>query len=164
MNQKLLQNISEKEKAKVKQIIEYYKDEAGNLISILQAVQGHFLYMPSYVLIYLSKKLRIPAAEIYSITTFYTQFKSQPNGKNYIVCCDGTGCHVKDGPLLLNFLENELGILSGETTEDKLYSIESVACLGCCAISPVCVINGQIFGNLTIKKLKIILKKIKEES
>jgi NADH-quinone oxidoreductase subunit E len=79
------------------------------------------------------------------------------------VCCDGTACHVNGAPLLLNFVESELGIRAGETTDDKLFSIESVACLGCCAISPVCVINEEIYGDLAIKKLKRILTDLKED-
>ncbi len=163
MNQELLLQISDEEKARIKEILKFFDDEKGNLISILQKIQDVYRYLPLNVLNYISKNLSVPLSEIYSIATFYTQFKFKQIGKNSIICCDGTACHVKEGPLLLYFLENKLGVKSGETTIDKMFTIESVACLGCCAISPVCVINGQVHGNLTIKKLRKILKKIEDK-
>ena len=162
MTQEIIREINNKEKAKIKEILKMYERERGNIISILQKIQETYQYLPSNVLVYISKRLNISLSEIYSIATFYTQFKFKKMGKNSIVCCDGTACHVKTGPLLLNFVENELGIKSGQTTSDKMFSIESVACLGCCAISPVCIINGQIYGDLTLKKLRKILKNLKK--
>jgi len=162
LTQQITKEINDKEKTKIKEILKIYESERGNVISILQKIQETYQYLPSNILFYVSKMLSIPLAEIYSIATFYTQFKFKKMGKNSLICCDGTACHVKTGPLLLNFVENELGIKSGETTEDKMFSIESVACLGCCAISPVCIINGEIYGDLTLKKLKKILKNLKK--
>ena len=162
MTQQITKEINDKEKTKIKEILKIYESERGNVISILQKIQETYQYLPSNILFYVSKMLSIPLAEIYSIATFYTQFKFKKMGKNSIVCCDGTACHVKTGPILLNFVENELGIKSGETTHDKMFSIESVACLGCCAISPVCIINGQIYGDLTLKKLRKTLKNLKK--
>ncbi|MFX1479616.1 MAG: NAD(P)H-dependent oxidoreductase subunit E [Promethearchaeota archaeon] len=163
MNQEIAQKISEKEKVAILEILKNSEREKGNLISILQSIQAIYNYLPIYVLNYISEELKRPLAEIFSVATFYTQFKFQPLGKNHIICCDGTACHVKKGPLLLNWLESDLGIKSGETTENHEFSIESVACLGCCAISPVCVINGKIYGELTPKKLRKIMKKIKQK-
>ena len=162
MTQEIIREINNKEKAKIKEILKIYERERGNVISILQKIQETYQHLPFNVLVYISNRLNISLAEIYSIATFYTQFKFKKMGKNSIICCDGTACHVKTGPLLLNFVENELGIKSGETTSDKMFSIESVACLGCCAISPVCIINGQIYGDLTLKKLRKILKNLKK--
>ena len=162
LNQEIAQKISEKEKVAILEILKNSEGEKGNLISILQTIQERYNFLPMYVLSFISEELDLPLAEIYSVATFYTQFKFQPVGKNHIICCDGTACHVKKGTLLLSWLENDLGIKSGETREDHEFSLESVACLGCCAISPVCVINGKIYGELTTKKLRKILKKIKE--
>jgi len=162
LTQEIIREVNNKEKTKIKEILKIYERERGNVISILQKIQETYQYLPSNVLVYISNRLNISLAEIYSIATFYTQFKFKKMGKNSIICCDGTACHVKTGPLLLNFVENELGIKSGETTSDKMFSIESVACLGCCAISPVCIINGQIYGDLTLKKLRKILKNLKK--
>ena len=163
LSHEFVHEMSLKEEGLILEILKKYESEKGNLISILQRVQQLYRFLPSNVLNFISKELEIPLAEVYSIATFYTQFKFQSLGKNTIICCDGTSCHVKNAVLFLTFLENELGIRSGETTEDKLFSIESVSCLGCCAISPVCVINGQIYGDLTIMKLKKILKNLKED-
>lgn len=159
-NQEVLQEVSINEKNEIDSILKSYKYEKENIISILQEIQERFGYLPSNFITYLSNQLKISAAEIFSIATFYSQFTFQKRGKYVIVCCDGTACHVKGGPLILNFIENKLGIKSGETTEDLIFSIESVACLGCCAISPVCVINGQIHGDLTLKKMNNILQKL----
>jgi NADH-quinone oxidoreductase subunit E len=115
-------------------------------------------------LYYLSEELKIPPAEVYGVATFYTQFKLSPKGKHVITCCEGTACHVKGGQALLTYLENSLGIKSGETTADEMFSLESVACLGCCAISPVCIIDDKIHGNLTLKKVKKLITKLKKES
>ncbi len=164
LNQEVLQKISVNEKNEIKSILKSYKDEKGNLISILQEIQERYGYLPSNFIIYISKELKIPAAEIFSIATFYSQFTFQRRGNCVIICCDGTACHVKGAPLFLNFIENKLGIKSGETTDDLMFSIESVACLGCCAISPVCVINGQIHGDLTLKKMSNILQKIMKKT
>ena len=159
-NQQVLQDISISEKNQIDSILKSHNHEKENIISILQEIQERFGYLPSNFIIYISKQLKISSAEIFSIATFYSQFSFQKRGKYLIICCDGTACHVKGAPLILNFIENKLGIKSGETTDDLLFSIESVACLGCCAISPVCVINGQIYGDLTLKKISNILQKL----
>ena len=159
-NQEILQDLSISEKNQIDSILNSYNHEKENIISILQEIQERYGYLHSNFIFYISKQLKISAAEIFSIITFYSQFTFQKRGKYVIVCCDGTACHVKGGPLILNFIENKLGIKSGETTDDLMFSIESVACLGCCAISPVCVINGQIYGDLTLKKISNILQKL----
>ena len=159
-NQEILQDLSISEKNQIDSILKSYNHEKENIISILQEIQERYDYLPSNFIIYISKQLKISSAEVFSIATFYSQFTFQKRGKYVIVCCDGTACHVKGGPLIFNFIENKLKIKSGETTEDLMFSIESVACLGCCAISPVCVINGQIFGDLTLKKINNILQKL----
>jgi NADH-quinone oxidoreductase subunit E len=145
-------------------IIETYKKSNGNKITLLQHVQEKFGFLPSAILSYLSKKLKISLAELYGIATFYAQFKFMEKGKYVITCCDGTACHVKGAPLLVEFCESYLGIKPGQTTKDKLFSLETVACFGCCAISPVIMINDEFYGNLTLKKLKQILGKIKKDS
>ncbi len=160
MTQEILNEINGEEKSKIKEILKIYENERGNVISILQKIQETYQYLPSNVLFYISKRLNISPAEIFGVATFYTQFKFKKMGKNSLICCDGTACHVNGSPILLSFVENELGIKSGEITENKMFSIESVACLGCCAISPVCVINGQIYGDLTLKRFRTILKNL----
>ncbi len=157
-----MQHISELRRKKVDKVIRINEEENGNLISLLQKVQAQYNYLPPDVLYYISEELKIPPAEVYGVATFYTQFKLIPKGKNVITCCEGTACHIKGGHSLLTFLENNLGIKSGETTADEMFSLESVACLGCCAISPVCIVNDKIYGNLTLKKLKKIIIQLKK--
>ncbi|MHA1488730.1 MAG: NADH-quinone oxidoreductase subunit NuoE [Promethearchaeota archaeon] len=163
LNQNLLKEITNDDKIKLEKILEVYKNQKGNIISLLQHVQEQYGYLPENILNYLSEELKISISEIYGIATFYSQFTFTEKGKYIIICCDGTACHVKGAPLLLEFLENQLNIKSGQTSKDKLFSLEVVRCLGCCAISPVCIINNKIYGNLNIRKLKKILKKLEKE-
>ena len=139
------------------------QNEKSNLISILQQIQETFGYLPNDSLAYLSSKLYIPLAEIYSIATFY-KFKLIKSGKNVIVCCNGTACHVNEAPVILNYAKNTLGIDPGETSENELFTLETVACLGCCAISPICIINGKIYGNLTLKKFKNLIDNYRDNT
>lgn len=158
-----IENVYNHEKERIDRILNAYDAKNRSIISLLQIVQEEYGYLPRDVLEYLSEELNIPLAEIYSVATFYTQFSFEEKGKYVITCCDGTACHVKGSPLLLQYIEDQLKIKSGETTEDKIFSLETVACLGCCAISPVCVINGQIYGNLTVNKLKTLFNKLKKQ-
>ncbi|MFX1556640.1 MAG: NADH-quinone oxidoreductase subunit NuoE [Promethearchaeota archaeon] len=163
VNQSSLQKLNNDDKIKVKKILDAFENENGNTISLLQQIQEQYGYLPEYILNYLSEELKIPIAKIYGIATFYSQFSFTEKGKYVITCCDGTGCHVKGTPLLLEYLENQLNIKSGQTTKDKMFTLEVVRCLGCCAISPVCIINNKIYGNLNIRKLAKILKKLEKE-
>ncbi|MBD3230321.1 MAG: NAD(P)H-dependent oxidoreductase subunit E [Candidatus Lokiarchaeota archaeon] len=164
MNPIEIEELDKQETIEIEGILNRSKSENGNIITILQDIQKNFGYLPAKYLFYVSRKLKISLAKIYSIATFYTQFKFTPKGKYNIICCEGTACHVKGGALILDFIENKLNIKSGEITEDKMFSIESVACLGCCAISPVCIINDKIYGNLTIKKIRKIIKNLMKET
>jgi NADH:ubiquinone oxidoreductase subunit E len=146
----------------VNSIIENHKKNKGNSITLLQDIQEKFGYLPYVILSYTSKKLKIPLADLYGVATFYAQFSFNKKGKYVITCCDGTACHVKGAPLLIEFCENYLGIKPGETTKDGLFTLETVACFGCCAISPVITINDDFYGNLTPKKTKQILDKLKK--
>ncbi|MHA1338546.1 MAG: NADH-quinone oxidoreductase subunit NuoE family protein [Promethearchaeota archaeon] len=159
--QKSIGDIEDKE---IEKIIENHHKKNGNTLTLLQDIQEKYGYLPRYVLSYISKRLFIPLANIYAIATFYSQFKLYEKGKYVITCCDGTACHVKGSPLLQQYLISELKIKPGETTEDKLFSLEIVNCLGCCAIAPVCIINEDIYGSLNLKKMKRILNKLKKES
>ncbi|MFO8017113.1 MAG: NAD(P)H-dependent oxidoreductase subunit E [Promethearchaeia archaeon] len=157
------ETLSDTDKEKIDHILQSFEATRGNLISILQKIQDIYLYLPGFALEYIAQRLKMPLAEVYGVATFYTQFKFEQPGKYHIVICDGTACHVKGSPLILDFVENFLGLSPGETTDDQMFSLDVVACLGCCAISPVCVINGKIYGNLSVNKLKNLLKKIKKK-
>lgn len=106
--------------------------------------------------------MNIPESEIMGVGTFYTQFRFQPVGKYLIMLCQGTACHVNSSQLILETIKDELHINDGETTEDGLFSLKCVACLGCCSLSPVMMINDNTYGSLTPDKTKQILKELRE--
>ena len=106
----------------------------------------------------------IPTAEIYGVITFYSQFRLRPTGKNIIKICDGTACHVNASSLMIRTIEEELKITNNETTEDGVFTLQKVACLGCCSLSPVVMINEETYGRLTPKKVQQLLKEYRERS
>lgn len=133
--------------------------ERGNLIPILQAVQTEEGYISTEAVNIISKKLRISRSQIYGVASFYTQFKFNPPGRHNIKICLGTACHVQGGDFILNALSREIGIGPGETTEDRRFDMERVACLGCCAIAPVIKMDEDIHARVAVIKLKEMLKK-----
>jgi NADH-quinone oxidoreductase subunit E len=137
------------------------RHQHGSLIPLLQSAQDSYGYIPEKVIHYISELVKIPASEIYGVITFYSQFRLKPLGKNLIRICEGTACHVNGAKTVLSVLNDELGISVDETTEDGLFSLLSVACLGCCSLAPVMMINDETHGNLTSEKIKKTLKKIK---
>lgn len=134
----------------------------GSLITILQKTQDIYGYLPKDAIIYISKRTGIAESEIMGVATFYTQFRLTPVGKYLIMLCQGTACHVNSSELILQTIKDELGIEDGETTEDGLFSLKCVACLGCCSLSPVMMINESTYGSLTPEKTKKILKELRE--
>lgn len=134
----------------------------GSLITILQKAQDIYGYLPKDAIIYISERTGIAESEIMGVATFYTQFRLTPVGKYLIMLCQGTACHVNSSELILQTIKDELGIEDGETTEDGLFSLKCVACLGCCSLSPVMMINESTYGSLTPEKTKKILKELRE--
>lgn len=137
------------------------KDHKGALIPLLQSAQDSYGYIPEKAIYYISEIVNIPASRIYGVITFYSQFRLKPLGKYIIRICEGTACYVNGSKSVLEVLQNELGIVLDETTDDGLFSLQSVACLGCCSLAPVMMINDETFGNLTSQKIKKALKKYK---
>jgi NADH-quinone oxidoreductase subunit E len=133
------------------------RHQTGALIPLLQSAQNSYGYIPEKVIHYISELVNIPAAEIYGVITFYSQFRLKPPGKNLIRICEGTACHVNGSRTVLSVLQDELGISTGETTDDGIFSLESVACLGCCSLAPVIMINNDTYGNLTSERIRKIL-------
>jgi len=138
--------------------------QSGPLIVLLQSAQESYGYIPEKAIYYISELLNIPASDIYGVITFYSQFRLKPMGKNLIRICEGTACHVNNAKALLACFRDELGIGVGETSEDGLFSLQSVACIGCCSLAPVIMINDRTYGNLDKPKLKKILKDVQEEA
>ncbi len=126
----------------------------GSLITILQKTQDIYGYLPKDAIIYISERTCIAESEIMGVATFYTQFRLTPVGKYLIMLCQGTACHVNSSELILQTIKDELGIEDGETTEDGLFSLKCVACLGCCSLSPVMMINESTYGSLTPEKTR----------
>ncbi|MCB0730440.1 MAG: NADH-quinone oxidoreductase subunit NuoE [Ignavibacteriae bacterium] len=139
----------------------YEKNDRSSLIPLLQDVQSEFGYLPEDVLNEVAEYINISKASVYGVATFYNQFRLTPLGKYVIRVCRGTACHVKNSANILIALETELGIKAGCTSKDKLFTLETVACIGACSIAPVININDEYYGRLTVKEIPKIIKKYK---
>jgi len=148
---------------KVNSILEKYGFQSKALIPILQDIQFEFNYLPKGALIRVSEALNIPLIDVVGVATFYKAFSLKPRGKHTITVCLGTACHVRGGPKIVEEFERNLGIKVGETTRDNEFSLETVNCLGCCAIGPVVVVDREYYAKMSIGKVKIILKRYKKK-
>ncbi len=160
------ENISNEMKMSIKEFkIDLLKngDDPGALIPLLQSAQDSYGYVPEKVINYISEFAGLPAAEIYGVVTFYSQFRLKPLGKYIVKVCEGTACHVNGAKTIVDMLLNELGIGVGETSDDGMFSLLSVACLGCCSLAPVMMINEETFGSLTSDKVRKVLKKYRQK-
>ena len=143
--------------AKVGPIVESYGSKKRKLIAILQDVQREYGYLPRNALALVSEKLDIPEIEVFSVATFYRGFSIEPKGEHVISVCLGTACHVRRAPSILREIVRMLGIKPGQTTEDRKFTLETVNCLGACAIGPVVVIGDEYHGQMTITKIRELL-------
>lgn len=148
----------------VKQMLTQTASLRGGLIPVLQQIQEYYGYLPENALEAVAGALGVPLTEVYGVATFYKQFRLKPAGRFVIMVCDGTACHVNGSSDILQTLSEELGIGDGETTEDRFFTIQSVACLGCCSLSPAMMINGETYGNLTKEKVLSIIAAIRENA
>lgn len=137
----------------------YPPKDRSNLIALLQEVQEVYGYLPEEDLRAIAEYVNLPLSTVYGVATFYNQFRLTPLGKNIIRICRGTACHVKNSANLLTALEGELGIKAGQTTRDKIFTLETVACIGACSIAPVININEDYYGRVLIKEIPKILAK-----
>lgn len=143
-------------------VLEEYGNVRGSLITILQKAQEIYGYLPVNVLYAVAEATGNTPAKVMGVATFYTQFRLNPVGKNLIMLCKGTACHVNGADGIEKAICEELGISDGGTTADGLFSLKTVACLGCCSLSPVMMINEDTFGSLTPAKAVAVLREIKE--
>lgn len=148
---------------KLDKVLATYAKVPGSLITILQHTQEIYGYLPSEAMWYIAEKTGIKPAKVLGVATFYTQFRFKPVGKYLIMLCKGTACHVNGADSVYSAVCDELGIKDGDTTDDLLFSIKVVACLGCCSLSPVMMINDDTYGSLTPKKAREIIQAIKEK-
>lgn len=138
-------------------VLQEFEDRKGSLIPILQNTQAQLGYLSREAMKYISEKTKTPVSEIYGVTTFYTQFRMHPIGKNIIRICHGTACHVANALKISEALYEELKVEPGGTTKDLKFTVEEVACLGCCSLAPVIMVNDKAYGRLTPGKIKDIL-------
>lgn len=152
------------EQDKLDEILKKNGSERSNIISILQDIQELYRYIPEEVFPYLAEKLHMSSAKIYGVATFYENFSLEPKGKYVIKICDGTACHVRKSVPILNKLRETLGLSEEKTTtDDLLFTIETVSCLGACGLAPVMMINDKVHGAMTPEKAMTLLNELKEE-
>jgi len=142
-------------------LIEKYKDKKGNLIPLLQGTQDIFGYIPHEAFEKISSEVGIELSDMYGVVTFYAQFRLNPVGKHIIKVCHGTACHVQNANAITDALKESLKINDGETTEDGIFTLESVACLGCCSLAPVMMIDNDTYAKLTGGQAVKIIKNVK---
>lgn len=145
-------------KQKVESILDNYQRDKGMLVSILQDVQAEYNYLPEEALVEVSRALGAPLSQVYSVATFFKAFSLEPRGRYLINVCLGTACHVRGAVKVLEAIERELDIKTGETTKDLKFTLERVNCVGCCALGPVVVINGEYHGQMKTDKVKALLE------
>lgn len=134
-----------------------------DLIHILHKIQAEYGYIPSQALSSISKHLKISESEIFGVLTFYKAFSLKPRGKHLVTICMGTACHVRGAPMILDELKRQLSIEPGETTEDDLFTLETVNCVGACALGPIVISDGDYHGQMNTREVNKLIKKIKKE-
>ena len=150
--------------AVVDQIVEAHDCKQSGIIAILQEIQEHYHYLPREIFPRLAEKLDMSEAEIYSVATFYENFSLEPKGKYVIKICDGTACHVRRSVPILERIRAELGLSANKhTTDDLMFTVETVSCLGACGLAPVLTVNDVVHPAMTPDKASALLKELKEE-
>jgi NADH:ubiquinone oxidoreductase subunit E len=148
----------------IEDTLKEYESVPGSLITILQKAQGIYGYLPKDVIYLVAERTGVSPAAVMGVATFYAQFRLQPIGHYLVMLCQGTACHVNGSQRIETAVCEELGIKNGETTPDGLFTLTNVACLGCCSLSPVMMINGETYGSLTPDKAIGILRELRESA
>ena len=149
----------------VDEILAAHNCQQQAIIAILQEIQEHYHYLPQEIFPHVAEKLGVPESHIYSVATFYENFSLEPKGKNVIKICDGTACHVRKSIPILNRVREELGLsATKKTTDDLLFTVETVSCLGACGLAPVLMLNDEVHPAMTPDKASELIKKIREEN
>ncbi|MCQ2017732.1 complex I 24 kDa subunit family protein [Clostridium butyricum] len=149
---------------KIDSILEKYDYNRQLLIAIMQDVQKEYHYLPEEILSYIAEKLKISEAKIYGVATFYENFSLKPKGKYVIKICNGTACHVRKSIPILEEFRNILGLCEEKsTTDDMMFAVETVSCLGACGLAPVCTVNDEVYPNMTKAKVKLLVDDIKKD-
>ena len=144
---------------RVESILTSFKYDKGMLVSILQDIQAEYRYLPREALERVSKSLLVPLSQVYGVATFFKAFSLEPRGRHLINVCLGTACHVRGAVRVLEGMERELGVSAGETTKDLRFTLETVNCVGACALGPVVIVDGEYYGQMKSEKTKDVLAK-----
>ncbi|MBA7575660.1 NAD(P)H-dependent oxidoreductase subunit E [Candidatus Atribacteria bacterium 1244-E10-H5-B2] len=157
----LLEEFTLEQVDELNKIIEKYKAEPGGLIPLLEEAQALLGYLPITVQKQISDKTNIPLSRIYGVATFYSFFTMIPRGKHTVKVCLGTACYVKGGKEIKEIIEKEFGVKTGEITSDRMFTYETVRCLGVCGLAPVIVVDGEVYAKVKFSKVKEILEQYK---
>ncbi len=156
--------LKEQETKLLDEILEKRGNDPAQVIAIMQEIQKVYHYLPEETLTYISKKLKVSEAKIYGVATFYENFSLEPKGKYVIKVCDGTACHVRNSAPILEAFRKELGVSDKKkTSDDNLFTVETVSCLGACGLAPVCTVNDTVHPAMTPDKVKEIIENIRKE-
>lgn len=147
----------------IKPLLKKYKGKKGNLIPVLQGTQNIYGFIPEEAMLFIARETGIQVSDMYGVATFYAQFRLKPVGKYIIKMCHGTACHVQNVKAVTEDLQNFLGIKDGETTPDNIFTLETVACLGCCSLAPVMMIGDDTHGKLSGKKAVDVIKEFRRK-
>ncbi len=149
---------------KLDEILAAHDYNPSLVIAVMQDIQREYRYLPEAALCYVAKKLKISEAKIYGVATFYENFSLEPKGKYVIKVCDGTACHVRNSAPLLAEIRAQLGVSAEKpTTDDMMFTVETVSCLGACGLAPVCTVNDVVYPAMTPEKARLMLKEIREK-
>ncbi len=156
--------MTHQEIAKLDEILQAHDYNSTLLIAIMQEIQKEYHYLPEEALEYISKKLKLSEAKIYGVATFYENFSLEPKGKYVIKICDGTACHVRKSVPILEEFRKILGVSEAKpTTDDMMFTVETVSCLGACGLAPVCTVNDHVHPAMTPEKARELIETLKEQ-
>lgn len=159
----MCENCQKSDLSLLEPVLREFAGDGHALVAVLQRAQEIYGYLPSDVIYRIAEAQGVSPAKVFGVATFYSQFRLRPVGKNLILLCKGTACHVNGADTIARTISEELGIADGGTTEDGLFTLKEVACLGCCSLSPVMMINETTYGSLTPEKTREILQRLKAE-
>ena len=148
----------------IDKLLENRKNSPNELIEVLQDVQENYDYLPEDVLKTISEKLEIPLIEVFRVANFYKAFTLKPRGEHLLTACMGTACYVRGAPKFLDEVLGQLNVRPGETTEDGKFTVETVSCLGACALGPIVVLDGKYYDHMTAGKLRNLIQKVRKKS
>ena len=149
---------------KLQSIVERYKSGISSLVAVLQDISQEYGYLPEEVLHNVSRQIEVPISIFYSLATFYSSFRLEPIGKKHVCVCVGTACHVRGASKVVDTIERDLQIKAGETSKDGNFTLETVNCLGACALGPLVTVNGEYFGKMDQKKISKLGKSLRQEA